>query len=197
MKKMLAVTWLTLAPTFALAHEGHTDSFLSAAIHPILGWDHLLAMILVGILAQQSLCQKGAHPNHDGGRAILLPMTFMASTTLGLFAGHHLELGQIPFEFGIASSVFVLGTAVALPQIHRSKLMLMPLIILFGLSHGFAHGIELVGPSLNLAMGMLVGTAALHVTGFVFAVRMSTLPLIPRSAGLLSVFAALWATIGA
>ena len=60
----------------ALAHPGHplADSgLLSGLLHPMLGWDHLLTMLVVGIWAAQL-----------GGRARLwVPASFLALMAVG------------------------------------------------------------------------------------------------------------------
>ena len=53
----------------AVAHPGHADGFLAAVAHPWLGWDHLLAMVLVGVLAS----------GYSGLRGLALPVAFVAS----------------------------------------------------------------------------------------------------------------------
>ncbi len=62
MRKLLALAAL-LAPSAALAHTGigaHGAPFVSGLLHPLLGPDHLLAMVAVGIFAAMT-----------GGRAVV------------------------------------------------------------------------------------------------------------------------------
>ena len=77
----VAFTLVTLAPTAASAHIGNGGGhgFVHGFLHPLGGADHVLAMVAVGLLAWQL-----------GGRAWLLPATFMAVMALGgtlAFAG--------------------------------------------------------------------------------------------------------------
>lgn len=49
MKKILPA--LTLLPTLAMAHTGVEthSSFMTGLLHPLTGWDHLVALVLFGI----------------------------------------------------------------------------------------------------------------------------------------------------
>ena len=65
-------------PSNAFAHTvGPAGGFLSGLTHPVLGFDHLLAMLSVGILSAQM-----------GGRAIwTVPSTFVSVMALGALIG--------------------------------------------------------------------------------------------------------------
>ncbi len=86
------------------AHELHADGgFWDGFNHPVLGFDHLLAMLSVGILSTQL------------GRSAIwsVPLAFLFFMTLGAVAG--MSLMPLPFvESGIALSVLLLGLAIAL-----------------------------------------------------------------------------------
>src|SRR5216683_6023046 len=96
---------LMLAPTTAFAHTGagYAHGLADGFAHPLDGLDHILAMVAVGILAWQL-----------GGRAIwLLPTSFVSLMALGGAFG--ISGGSLPWgEVGIAASVIVFGTMVAL-----------------------------------------------------------------------------------
>lgn len=154
----LAALALLTATAPAFAHPGHdpvSAGFGAGILHPLLGVDHLLAMLAVGIWAAQL-----------GGRAIwLVPATFVALMAAGGIAAMQ---GYAPphLEAGIAASLFVLGLLVAV----RSRLptsVAMGLTAVFALFHGAAHGQEL--PSLATpgayALGFVLATATLHVAG--------------------------------
>src|SRR5688572_3528104 len=104
MIRLIAAATL-LAPGAALAHtgEGVVGGFLSGFIHPILGFDHVVAMIAVGLwgafLGQPAIW--------------LLPVVFPLVMAFGGLAG---VLG-VPLpgvEAGIALSALALGAMVAL-----------------------------------------------------------------------------------
>ena len=51
MRHALLLASFGLLPSVAFAHPGHeTAGMLSGMLHPLLGWDHLLAMVAVGML---------------------------------------------------------------------------------------------------------------------------------------------------
>src|SRR5437660_10938129 len=130
---LMAAATLTLVPTAAFAHPGIGDAhgFVQGFAHPLGGLDHVLAMVTVGLLAWQL-----------GGRALwLVPASFV----LAMAAGGALGMADIPVPFvevGIAVSVIVLGTMVALGT--KAPLAItMALAALFAIFHGHAHGSEM------------------------------------------------------
>lgn len=152
---------LILAPTMAQAHVGdHGGGFVAGLSHPVLGLDHLLAMLAVGILSAQM-----------GGRAIwAVPTAFVAVMLIGGLMGIY----GVPFfsvELGIAVSVLALGVALAAEK-KLPMFWTMFAVGFFALFHGHAHGVEMpeiAAPALY-ALGFLVGTAAIHITGVLVAV---------------------------
>jgi len=146
-----------LTPVAALAHTGvgDTHGVLHGLMHPISGLDHVLAMVAVGVLAALL-----------GGRAMwLVPTSFVAMAALGGVLG--MQGLPVPFvEFGISASVILLGLAIAL----QAKLPLgwmAGLVGLFGLYHGYAHGVEMPADASGFAygVGFLAATAMLHIAG--------------------------------
>lgn len=146
-----------LLPNVVLAHTASTQSagFISGLSHPVLGFDHLLAMISVGILSSQI-----------GGRAIWsIPATFVGVMLIGGILGIN-GIGLFSVELGIALSVVVLGTALVIYKTLPVTLCLV-CVGFFALFHGHAHGTEmptLAKPELY-ALGFVAGTTAIHLTG--------------------------------
>lgn len=159
-RKILLALLLAAAPGLALAHEANSlqfGSFLGGLTHPVLGPDHFLAMVSVGILSAQI-----------GGRAIwTVPATFVSVMALGGLLGV-LDAGLSAIELGIAGSVFVLGIAIAADR-KLPVALAMVAVGLFAVFHGYAHGAEMptVAEPLRYAAGFLTGTAALHILGVV------------------------------
>ena len=158
-----------LAPMPALAHEGgdHVHGLLAGLAHPIGGLDHVLAMLAVGLWA--GIC---------GGRATwLLPLGFLGGMALGGVLGIA-GIGLPMVEAGILASVIILGTLVA-ASARLSLLAALPLVAVFGLLHGNAHGLELAegNGALGYALGFLAATAALHGAGVLGALRLAALPV--------------------
>jgi urease accessory protein len=137
---------LVLLPGVACAHtfKGETG-FVSGIFHPVMGFDHLMAMLCVGIISAQIR-----------GRAIwTVPLTFVMQ-----------NIGIPGVEYGIAFSVLILGLAVA-----RGK-RITPILAYIGVAffavfHGHAHGAEMpaMADPLIFSMGFLIGTAAIHLAG--------------------------------
>jgi urease accessory protein len=148
---------LVLAPTTAFAHTGagYAHGFADGFAHPLDGLDHILAMVTVGILAWQL-----------GGRAIwLLPTSFVSLMALGGAFGIAGE--PSPWvELGIAASVVVLGTMVAL-GVKAPLAMAMGIVGLFAIFHGYAHGtaMPLDASGGAYAAGFTLASALLHVAG--------------------------------
>ncbi|OXY82323.1 HupE/UreJ family protein [Oceanimonas doudoroffii] len=148
-----------LAPVTAFAHPGHESSgFAAGFFHPWLGWDHLLAMVAVGMLAMA------------GKRALAwrLPLAFVAAMVAGAGLGVA-GIGLPGVEPMILASLVVLGAGLALRVPLQS---LAPVICaLFGLFHGNAHGLEapVEGAVATFMAGFVLATAMLHGCGMLVA----------------------------
>ncbi|AZZ46814.1 protein hupE [Pseudomonadaceae bacterium SI-3] len=183
-RKLVVASALLLSPALAFAHPGHDHAgVMSGIAHPIFGFDHLLAMLAVGLWAAQQ----------QGSARWALPLTFVATMLFGGlfgFTGMHLPL----METGIAGSVLALGLLVAL-AVRPPLAVAAGLTALFALSHGVAHGLEL--PALSspwgYAAGFVAATAALHGIGYAVARNLPQLamPLV-RIAGAASALVGAW-----
>lgn len=160
---LLAAMPVLLAAQPALAHVGHgaaDGGLLAGLAHPLLGPDHLLAMLAVGVWSARL-----AGPN-AGPRVLLsLPAAFLATVALGaLLAFGGLALPGV--EFFVAGSVVVLGlliaAALSLPVWSGALL-----VAVFGLFHGYAHGAEMPATAQPwlYGLGFLSATAVLHLAG--------------------------------
>jgi urease accessory protein len=141
----------------AEAHIGGSTlgGFLSGFQHPLLGFDHLLAMLAVGIWGAQM-----------GGRRVwTLPVTFPLIMAIGGIAGMAgLYLPSV--EIGIAFSVLVLGLAIAFAWRPFEWIALL-LIAAFAILHGHAHGTELpdAADPAAYSSGFMIATGLIHVAG--------------------------------
>lgn len=148
-----------ILPGLSWAHPNHLgyQGYFQGFLHPLTGLDHTLAMISVGIIASQ----KGRY------WVWCLPLCFLSFMTAGGLIGYTDII--IPWtEIGITLSVFVLGICISYPNFLPS-FMLASLICAFAFCHGYAHGTEIpadVHP-LHYALGFLVATALLHMTGII------------------------------
>jgi len=145
------------SPLTAWAHikTGEAGGFLSGVHHPISGWDHVLAMVAVGLWGAQL-----------GAPALwLLPITFPMVMALGAMMG----LLGIPLpgvEIGIALSAIVLGAMVLTEN--RPPLWVAACIVgFFAIFHGHAHGTELPAGQSGLlySAGFVMATGCLHGVG--------------------------------
>ena len=152
------LTCLLIYPLPALAHifTGKVG-FYDGISHPVLGLDHFLAMISVGILSAQI-----------GGRAIwTVPATFVLIMTIGGLFGFLLIIDEYYFiEVGIIFSVILLGFGISIEKKIPTKLIIV-FVGIFGLFHGTAHGIEVPAAAnpLLFVLGFICGTSALHIFG--------------------------------
>ncbi|MDE3083773.1 MAG: HupE/UreJ family protein [Verrucomicrobiota bacterium] len=149
-----------IAVPFVHAHPGHaghelTWDFSGGFAHPLSGWDHLIAMIAVGLWAAQL-----------GGRARwLVPTAFLGAMALGAVYGQ--TFGSVPgIEQGIAASVFVLGLLIA-AAVRLPVAASMALVGVFAIFHGMAHGAEIPGTAsgLTYGVGFVAATALLQAAG--------------------------------
>lgn len=140
----------------ALGHDGGgIGGLASGLLHPISGFDHVVAMVAVGLWGAIL-----------GGTAIwLLPVVFPLVMALGGAAG----VTGVPIpgiEVGIALSGIVLGLMVVLSV--RPPLWAAAAIVgVFAVFHGHAHGAELpaaTDPAVY-AVGFVVATGLLHLGG--------------------------------
>lgn len=167
-----------MAPAHAhvgvMTSGGFTDGFM----HPLLGWDHVIAMVAVGLWGAIL-----------GAPALwLLPVVF----PLVMAVGGALGVAGVPIpevEVGIALSGVVLGSMVA--GAVRPPLWLAALIVAaFAVFHGHAHGTELVkftfrftqmtggdaacaeapqaADPVPFSMGFVISTGLLHLGGVAF-----------------------------
>lgn len=178
--KFLTAILLLATSTAALAHPGHNFSGLAAGLmHPFSGLDHLLAMLAVGLWAAQGGNKWG------GGRKMwLLPATFMTMLVVG--AGVAMQWQSLPLiETGIATSVLALGLLIAL-SMRFPVILSVAVTALFGLMHGYAHGLALPESALPFAyaLGFLAATATLHLIGIAVGVATGLrYALLPRLLG--------------
>jgi urease accessory protein len=162
-----------LAASTASAHVGHLhqdtlSNFTDGLLHPLTGFDHLLAMLTVGIYGAVSASSRRA--------ALLAPLSFASLLLVGAGLGT-LGMTLPAIEPMIAVSVLVLGLLLVL----RKTLPLAAssaLIGLFALFHGVAHGSEIPATAQvgSFISGMMLMTLTLHVCGLLLGDMMRKQP---------------------
>ena len=175
MRVLLTVAAILFAAP-AFAHTGEDASgFLSGFFHPLFGWDHIAAMIAVGLW--------GAFLGRPA--IYVLPITF----PLVMAVGGALGILGMPLphvEAGIAASALVLGICVMLAA--RPPLWVAALAVgFFAIFHGHAHGTELpeAANPFGYAIGFVMATGLLHLSGILFGAltRSATGRVVVRGAG--------------
>ena len=151
MKKVLLGSGVLLAATPALAHhplggmpmETFTQGLLSGVGHPILGFDHLFFIALVGIVAVFT-CKR-----------YVAPAAYIGAMLVGcllMYAGVALPAKEV----FIGLSLLVLG-GLALSGRTPALVPVIGLFALFGLFHGSAFGDSIAAQEGGAGMAVLVG----------------------------------------
>lgn len=151
MKRILTAVAASVAATPALAHhplagapmETFTHGVLSGTGHPLLGFDHLFFVVLVGIAALYT------------GRRYLAPGAYIGAMLLGtLMMSFGVALPMV--EVVIALSLLVLGYFVLRGRALRAG-SAIGLFAVFGLFHGSAFGGSIAAQEAAMGIQVLVG----------------------------------------
>lgn len=188
---LLMIAALSSLTSTAFAHSGHDVSmpFVSGFLHPMMGFDHLIAMFAVGLWGARI-----------GGKAIFAaPFAFVATMIIGFslaIAGM-----SIPYvEQGIIASVIFLGLVLAFSA-RLSLVFSSGLVAIFAFFHGAAHGMELPADAhaTGFAMGFAVASIAFHLLGVFFNKTIAPLnqKLISRLTGSLIALSGVFLAIAA
>jgi len=167
--RLLALTLAGLAAaTPALAHHPMggmipatlTQGLLSGLGHPIIGLDHLAALVGVGLIASRF------------ARGLTLPAFWVVAMAAGV--GLHLMSADLPYaETLVALSVVAIGIAATM----RTTLPYALIAALFaagGAVHGYALGESIIGAEATPLAAYLVGLVAVQTaltTGVAFVAR--------------------------
>ena len=137
----------------------HGGGFEAGFYHPVLGFDHLLAMIAVGMIS--TLYAKK--------EVFIIPSVFVVFMSIGsIFAIKNINF--LDNEFSISLSLIVLGFVILL----KNKLpiiMTISFVGFFGFFHGHAHGTEMPGMTSlnNYILGFILSTSLLHILGILLS----------------------------
>ncbi|ESQ90307.1 Ni/Fe hydrogenase [Asticcacaulis sp. AC460] len=151
----LLATLTAATPAFAHEGTGLAGGFLSGILHPLTGWDHLLAMVAVGLWGAIL------------GRPLIiaLPVIFPVMMVAGAFLAM-VNVPLPPVEFGIALSVVVLGAVIAF-RYAAPVWLACTIVAVFAVFHGYAHGMELPSAAdpAGYSTGFVLSTGLLHIVG--------------------------------
>ena len=146
---------LIASPAAAHSGTGLPGGVAAGFMHPFSGFDHMLAMVSVGLW--------GAFLGRP--LVVLLPVIFPAVMALGGALGIA-GVPLPPVEIGIALSVLVLGVMIA-GAVRAPVWLACGLVAVFAIFHGYAHGTELPSAAdpIGYSLGFVLATGLLHVLG--------------------------------
>lgn len=171
---------LMLLSGAAQAHplSQHIGGLAAGIIHPLTGWDHLAAMLAIGIWI---------------GQTRRMAFTRLSAACLGaLVAGGVLGMNlTVSVEGGLIASLFALGLLIALAA-RPAPVWAAVAVAVFGGIHGFAHGAEMSVSMASVAYigGLATTSFGLQVLGLGivrFAERTSSWSLLRLSGGVLAI----------
>lgn len=185
---MAGLMVLIAGPAYAHEAESLAGGFQFGFAHPLTGPDHMLAMVAVGLW--------GAFLGRP--LIVVLPAVFPALMAVGGLMG----MANLPFppvEVGIALSVIMLGAAVAAAW--RAPVWLaVAITAVFGLFHGYAHGMELpsMADPISFSLGFVSATGLLHIAGIALGAfgAKSGGRTIVRLVGVAIALAGMWFLVG-
>lgn len=173
--KKIALVLMALLPSLVMAHEGHEHAssvygMVNGALHPLLGLDHLFALLAVGLFASRLPKQQ----------ALMASAGFIAMMAIGFYGAHagwhSVVSGATEIMIAIsvlwAASFAVMGWVMKKQQALNSVALWS--MVVFAVFHGIAHGVEIpVEASLHgFGLGFLTMSSILILsatTAFGFA----------------------------
>ena len=149
-------------PSFAHAHSMAFTAidWNSGFLHPLQGFDHVVAMLAVGFWAAQL----------RGVAMWVLPLTFVSVMAIGGLLG----TSGISLDYAetlILISGFVLSI-LAVKNVQFNLKISALIVGFFALFHGFAHGAEIADSAdfLSYSFGFIAATSLLHFAGILMAI---------------------------
>jgi len=173
--KKLIIAAAMLLPSLALAHPGHEHTSMAEGLwagftHPLLGLDHLLALLAVGIMGARVAGKKG----------FALAASFVVMMIVGFYAGHAgihgVAAGTI--ETLITASIIAGGLFVLMGSLLKRHHIISGIGSIamsgFAVFHGLAHGIEVpVGAAMNgFALGFVAACSLVIALSYFAAQKM-------------------------
>ena len=197
MLKRIGLTLLGLAagvaPAFAHLDPGAHGSFAAGVSHPLLGTDHILAMVAVGLWAA---LLAGA----DRRATWLVPSAFVGTMLVGFAAA--MAGAPLPFvEPVILASVVVVGLMAAV-ALNVPTGAAMAMVGFFAFFHGHAHGGEIgEAGAYAYGAGFAVATVMLHAAGLTLGLGLGSAfggergRLVTRLAGAAAALGGVWLAV--
>ncbi len=186
---MVVSSLLSLAslPVYAHTGLGAVHGFIDGLLHPLMGIDHLLVMLAIGLWAARL-----------GGSALwMVPCSFFIAMAAG--AGlHYMGFMINAAETWVTVSVLASG-CLLLKNYRFSSSFAVTIAAGFAISHGYVHAAELqIGADVvEYVTGFLLTTAVLHGLGIAVGLSgTARLKTINTSFGLLCAVAGMTLLVG-
>ena len=153
---LLSVSLLAASP--ALAHHpgggeipsNFVQGFLSGVGHPVIGIDHLVFVVAIGLLA--AISKK---------LGMVIPVAFVAATALGTVI--HLQSIDLPLaELIISASVLVMGIFLAQKK-QVNWVIITAIGAIAGIFHGYAYGESIIGAETTALGAYLLGFCSIQL----------------------------------
>lgn len=164
-----------LAPKGVHAHAlGDINDFYGGLLHPLITPEHLLAIIVVGLLTGQQGSSRDQSVAWLMTFALALASGALLAWRIGLVVDVDVMIGWMNAQPLITllnfASLVVLGLLLALGW-RLPSLLVYALAVVFGLTHGVANGVEITA---NMAiyqfvLGLMAGTALVGLYSMVLA----------------------------
>ncbi|MBW8192499.1 HupE/UreJ family protein [Neiella marina] len=158
----LSIAAISIASVFtmpvALAHQGShaTAHWYSGLIHPFTGLDHLITMLLIGVVAAGLSAKKGKQ---------LLAMVGL-SFVGGMLLANVVALPASIEYLLLASLVLVPVAGLCLGKHRVLETISISALALFGAAHGFVQTTEATGSIMLFGTGALLSSMALCIAGY-------------------------------
>lgn len=126
------------------------EGFLSGLGHPVIGIDHLVFVIAIGLVA--ALGKK---------LSVVIPAVFVLATAVGTLI--HLQSISLPVvETIVSASVLLIGIFIARKE--RTNLILLTIIsAIAGIFHGYAYGESIIGAETTALSAYLLGFCVIQL----------------------------------
>lgn len=136
------------------------EGFLSGLGHPVVGFDHLVFVISVGLLASTV------------ARGFWVPVVFVSTALAG--TGLHLMLVDMPMvEVIISASVLVSG--ILLAKLEKPDIAIIAVLAgVAGLFHGYAYGEAIIGATAVPLAAYLTGFTLIQTSISLIAFKAAT-----------------------
>ncbi len=151
---LLSLFW----PSMAVAHPFHGEGIIGGILHPLMGIDHVMGLLGIGIWAAKNSSKR---------HRILVPMAFLS----GLIVGGAMGIENMAPHF-LESTLIATLVATGVLFVLSVRLPIYGQLLVaafFALWHGLAHGAEI--PSMAepwaFIVGFTIASAMLLVVGVV------------------------------